>query len=133
MLTLLLAVLAAALVVVAVVSGSGPAVRAAVVVSTVFVIFTVGAWLSIGPAATAVAVSALPLLALVLLQRAPAWSPALPWLRVGRTDPWVWALAVATVLLAVGALTLFAILVRPAGRRQSVRPGEARILSATAR
>ena len=112
-LTLVLAVIAAALVVGAVISGSGPAVRAAVVVSTVFVIFTGGAWLSIGPVATALAVSALPLLALVLLQRHPAWHPALPWLRVGRVDLWVWALAAATVLLAATALTLFAILVRP--------------------
>ncbi len=111
--TLVLAVLAAALVVTAVVQRSAPVFRASVVVSIVFVIFTGGAWLGVGPVVTAIAVSTLPLLVLVLVQQHEAWRPALPWLRVGRLDPLVWTLAAATVLGAVAALTLFAVLVRP--------------------
>lgn len=62
---MVLAVVAAAVVITAVAGRSAPAVRAAVVVVvTVFVIFTGGAWLKVGPVVTAVAVSALPLRAL---------------------------------------------------------------------
>lgn len=111
--TLVMAVVAAGLIMGAVVWRSAPATRASVVVATVFVIFTAGAWLNTGAVVTALAVSVMPLLVLVLLERNSAWRPALPWLRVGRLDRWVWQLAAATILLAVAALTLFAVLVRP--------------------
>lgn len=111
--SLVVATLAAALVITAVLTRSAPAVRAAVVVSTVFVIFTGGAWLGVGPVIIAVAVGAAPLLVLVLVQRRPAWRPALPWLRLGRLDLWVWILAATTVVIAAVALTLFAMLIRP--------------------
>lgn len=110
---LVTAVTAAGLVIAAVMWRSAPAVRATAVVSIVFVIFTGGVWLGVGPVATTVAVSALPLALLVLLGRRPAWQPTLPWLRVGRLDTWVWVLAAATIVVAVVGLTLFAVLVRP--------------------
>jgi len=110
---LVMVVVAAALVIGAAVWRSAPAVRAAAVVSTVLVIFAGSAWLGVGPVVTAVAVSVLPVLVLVSLQRHTAWQPALPWLRVGRLDPWVWVLAAVTILLAAAALTSFAVLVRP--------------------
>jgi uncharacterized protein len=110
---LVMAVVAAVVVIVALAWQSAPAVRAAVVVSTVFVIFTGGSWLGIGPVVTAVAVGVVPLLVLALLGRRTTWQPALPWLGAGRLDPMVWALAAGTVLVAAVALTLFAVLVRP--------------------
>ena len=111
--TLGTAVAGAALVLAALVCRSAPAVRAALVTVTVFVVFAGGAWLGAGPVFTTVAAGILPLLVLVLLRRCSAWSPALPWLRVGRLDSRVWVLAAATVLIAVGGLTLFAVLARP--------------------
>lgn len=111
--TLVTAMVCAMLVVAALLWRSAPALRAALVVSTAFVVFTGGAWLGVGPAVTTVAVSALPLLVLALLQRRQAWRPALSWLRVGRLDRWVWLLAAVTVLMAVVGLTLFALLLRP--------------------
>lgn len=103
----------AVLVLTALVRHSAPALRAASVVSTTFVIFTVGAWVGAGPAVTTVAVGVLPLIVLVLLQRRSTWWPALPWLRFGRLDPVVWGLAAATVLGAGAGLTAFAVVVRP--------------------
>lgn len=111
--TLGTAVAGAALVLTALVCRSAPAVRAALVTVTVFVVFAGGAWLGAGPVLTTVAAGALPLLMLVLLQRRPVWWPALPWLRVGKLDSGVWVLAVVTVLIAVAGLTLFAVVARP--------------------
>ena len=111
--TLMTGVALAVLVLTAVLGQSAPALRAAMVVSTMFVIFTVGAWVGAGPAVTTVAVSALPLLVLVLLQRRSTWWPALPWLCVGRLGPLTWGLAAATVLGAGAGLTAFAVVVRP--------------------
>lgn len=78
-----------------------------------FIAFTGGAWLGVGPVVTVLAVSALPLLVLVVLQRQVVWRPTLPWLRVGRLDRWVWVLAVSTILVAAVALTMFAVFMRP--------------------
>lgn len=111
--TLMTGAALAVLVPVAVLRRSAPALRAALVVSTMFVIFTVGAWVGAGPAVTTVAVGALPLFVLVLLQRRSAWWPALPWLRIGRLDPLTWGLATATILGAGAGLTAFAVVVRP--------------------
>lgn len=110
---LIIAVVAAATVTTALASHSAPAVRAAIVAATVFLIFTAGAWLGVGPAATTVAACVLPLAVLALLGRRPAWRPAMPWLRRGHADQVTWVLGGATVLVAAAALTLFAVLVRP--------------------
>lgn len=101
------------MIVAAVASHSPPAVRAGVVAATIFVIFTAGAWLRVGPAAPTVAACVLLLAVLALLGRHSAWRPAMPWLRRGRVDRVTLVLGGGTIVVTAVALSLFALLAGP--------------------
>lgn len=107
-------VILAALTVAAVVAGGPASVRAVVFLDIAFLLFAGGTQLGWPPAVTTVLVCALPLAALLACGRASWLRPAAPWLRVGRRPGWVvLGLALATVVLAGAALTVWTLAVAP--------------------
>lgn len=93
----------------------GTALRALVFLDVVFAVFTAGRATSWPPALTTVLVCVLPLAALLGCDRVTRLRPAAPWLRTGhRPTRGIALLAMATVVLAGVALTVWTVVAEPA-------------------